>query len=403
MKPTLQIIIKYISDIIVFPIIISYVFILRFLGENRKKTRVFLGLMANNNLIYVRDALLKLDYEAKVIPWIIPAHERGAINYDLDIALRFPRMYRNFFGQLLLIYGFFFWALYKFDVFIMPFRNRLLDRTGFLMCFEFQLLHMARKKIILNPYGGDIQFSEVWKTSDNKAFKTLYLAWESDPYYSNVSSNKTLKNTRYCQQYADALIIAIDWPDYLEESEFNYLHMRCVPKISDIFSKSASKNDLFTIFHATNHAHFKGTKYLEKAVLEINKNGKICELIIFKDKAHNNVLKGIQNADVVFDQILLGAYGRLAIEAMSLGKPVICYLREDLKKLYKIWDECPIINANIDNIKEKILELMKMSNEGREIIGQKSIEYVHKYHSPEYVGERLHQIIQKVVNNDTGR
>ena len=38
----------------------------------------------------------------------------------------------------------------------------------------------------------------------------------------------------------------------------------------------------------------------------------------------------IRESDVVIDQILMGTYARLAIESMALGKPVICYLREDL-------------------------------------------------------------------------
>ena len=400
MKRTIQTIIKYIIDLLVLPILAIYAFFLKIFCETKKR-RVFIGLMANNNLVYIRNSLIKLHYVAKIIPWIIPHHEQGVINYDLNIASVFPRLYRNFFGQLLLIYGFFFWTLYRFDIFIMPFRNRLLDRTGFLTWFEFQLLRLAGKKVILNPYGGDIQFPEVWNTSENKAFKELYAAWNNDPYYSKIPSVQTRKNTHYCQKHADALIVSIDWPDYLEKGNCYYLHMRCVPDLINTFSKRNNKNKLFTIVHATNHTHFKGTQHLEDAVSDINKNGKICELIILKNAKNLDVLKAIQNADIVFDQLLLGAYGRLAIEAMSLGKPVICYLRDDFIKLYKNWNECPIVNTNIDNIKEKILELMKMSDKERETIGEKSLAYVNKYHSPEYVAKKLHEILQEVLKNDT--
>jgi glycosyltransferase involved in cell wall biosynthesis len=83
---------------------------------------------------------------------------------------------------------------------------------------------------------------------------------------------------------------------------------------------------------------------------------------------------------------------------MSLGTPVICYLRDDLKELYPSWKECPIINANIDSLKDKILEIMDMTDEQKAEIGTQSMSYVEKYHSPEYVGEKLHTIIQEVLS-----
>jgi glycosyltransferase involved in cell wall biosynthesis len=397
MKRKFQLLIKHILDVLFSPLLIMGALIARIIPK-KNIVRALIGLSPNNNLIYLRDSLNKIGYNSQVIPWIIPNHEKENIDYNLNINDFFPRLYSNFFGQLLLIYCFFLWSLFNFDLYIMPFQNRLLDRTGFLKWFEFQLLFLARKKIILNPYGGDIQFPEVWQASSDKAFKQLHKAWMEDGYYSKTNSEKTKKNNKYCTKWANALIISLEWPDYLEKGHYNYFHMRCVPS-AKAPSEVSVNNKIFTILHATNHGHFKGTQYLEEAVASINKNQKICNLIILKNTPNQEVLELIKEADVVFDQILLGAYGRLAIEAMSLGKPVLCYLREDLKEFYPNWAECPIVNANIDNIKEKIIELMKMSQEERNAIGKQSLNYVNKYHSSEYVGDKLHQIIQKVLNS----
>ncbi len=356
--------------------------------------------MPNNNLVYVRDAMIELGYDAKVIPWIVPKHEKGVIDYDLDLSIRFPKLYKNFFGQIFLTYTFFCYAIHRFDIFIMPFQNRLLDRTILLSWLEFQFLRFLSKKIILNPYGGDIQYSKVWSSKSDKASQELFLARKNDAFYSKILDNKILKNTQYCLKYSHEEILSIDWPDYLPEGLGKYLHMRCFSfqnykKTNMAHSKVDGRK--ITIIHATNHSHFKGTHHLKSAVSALNKAGENINLKIIKNKSHDEVLKEILKSDLVFDQILLGAYGRLAIEAMALGKPVMCYLREDFMKIYPQWSQCPIINVNIDTLKDKILEFISFSVKKREELGNKSKEYIEKFHSAEYVGEKLNSIIQEVI------
>ena len=61
---------------------------------------------------------------------------------------------------------------------------------------------------------------------------------------------------------------------------------------------------MFKIVHATNHEHFKGTKYLRKAVTDLKKENYKIELSILKGTSNSEVLK-ISQADVVFDQLSL--------------------------------------------------------------------------------------------------
>ena len=41
-----------------------------------------------------------------------------------------------------------------------------------------------------------------------------------------------------------------------------------------------------------------------------------------------------------------------------------------------------------------------MSPKERKVIGEQSIAYVNKYHSPEYVGRELSSIIQRVLKHE---
>lgn len=394
-KILLQFLIKCLLNIVFIPVLSIGALILQFFGKYSKK-RVFFGLMHNNNLVYVRDSLRKLGYEASMIPWIVPEHEKN-IDYDINLCIEFPRLYRNFIVQQILRHFLFLWSLCNFDVFILPFRSRFFDEMPLLSFLEFQLIHLAGKKVILNPYGGDIQYPEVWSSSSDKTMHVLFKAWMQDPYYSNVETSKTKKNIRYCERHADAIIASLEWPDYLSKIDY-YFHMRINPSVPNRDKNAPFFSDEIKILHATNHPHFKGTEYIKQAVRELSQSGVKCSLKILEGTENKIVLREVDKSDIVIDQLLAGAYGRLAIEAMALGKPVMCYLREDFIKIYPQWNQCPIINVNIDTLKDKILEFISLSINKRQEIEDKSKEYIEKFHSPKYVGEKLSAIIQEVVS-----
>ena len=60
-------------------------------------------------------------------------------------------------------------------------------------------------------------------------------------------------------------------------------------------------------------------------------------------------------ADIVVEQLIYGWWGSTGVETMSLGKPVICYLRESqMKEFNNNYPEIksiPIVKANVFNIK----------------------------------------------------
>ena len=95
------------------------------------------------------------------------------------------------------------------------------------------------------------------------------------------------------------------------------------------------------------------------------------------EKLQNNIAqKKIQNSDIIVDQLLIGSFGTLAVEGMGYGKPVICYLLEDIKE--DIFSDCPIYVAKIDNIEQK-LETLIINEYLRIELGQKGIKFVKKY------------------------
>ncbi len=350
-------------------------------------------MMHINNMTYVAQGLRLKGYYVQVVPWMIPDHELDVIPYDVNLKQKYPLLYSHFIGHYILTYWLFLCALFKFDIFLTPFRNSLLERTVWLKWLEIPLLHLGGKKVILNTYGGDVATPRLRRREDLKY--SLYNGYMDDPQYRVYNEKAIARNTRILEKQADCIISAIDHIDYLNRVD-NYFHLRCID-INKFNPQYETSNDVPVFVHAPNHRLVKGTDKIIAAIKSLNKRGFPCELKIVENTSNTKLLQIIKESDAVIDQLLLGTYARLGIEAMVLGKPVFCYLREDLYEYNQIWVHCPIININPDIIEECLEKFIKMKKEDRHEIGRLGREYVENYHSLEYIGERLHEIIQQVL------
>lgn len=390
-KVIVQLFLGIMLDILVFPILWIVCVYARFIKKNHKKN-IFIGCFPNNNYIYVASALRELNYNVTTFPLFIPQNEKNLVTYNYDIESKFPHLYKNWLGFKLINYSVFCYAVLKQDILIMPFLNRLLDRMPLLQWCEYQLLKLARKWIILNPFGSDIYTPHI--SLKDKKITTVLKDYDIDPFYSRVNEDYIARIRLYGEKHAHRIIAALDLVDHLNRVD-HLLQMRCID-LSEIKPFYEQKNRIFTIVHAVNHRLLKGTLYLIEAVNKINSHKKLINLEILENIPNKIVLEKIKNADCVADQFLMGAYGRLAIESMALGKPIICYLREDLFQLYPHWNECPIINTTIETIEKNLALLLKMSLKERKILGEKSRAYAEKYHSYQYVGQKVDAIIQSL-------
>ncbi len=360
-----------------------------------KKNTIFFGMMHINNLTYGAQAMRSKGYTVQVVPFMIPDHEVDVIPYDVNLRRKYPLLYFHFIGHYILTFWVFIWSIFNFHIFVMPFRTRILDRTVWLKFFEIPLLHLAGKKVILNTYGGDVATPRLKRRHDLKY--SLYDGYIADPRYCAYDEEAIARNTRRLEKQADFIISAIDHVDYLERVD-EYFHLRCIDTHS-IHPHYSVQNQSPVFVHAPNHRLVKGTDKIIEVIDSLNKRGFPCELKIVENTSNAELLEIIKESDGVIDQLLLGTYARLAIEAMALGKPVFCYLRKDLYKFNPIWTNCPIINVDPDNLEDELELFLKSAPEEKLKIGKKSREYVEQYHSLEYVGYRFDTIIQKVLKS----
>jgi glycosyltransferase involved in cell wall biosynthesis len=140
------------------------------------------------------------------------------------------------------------------------------------------------------------------------------------------------------------------------------------------------------ILHAPSHHHVKGTRYIQESVQKLTLKYPNIEFVCIQNAPKSDVLFYLKSAHIVIDQMLVGFYGMFAVEAMALGKPVICYIRPDI--WLDIQDDCPIINANPDNLYSCLAGLIEKKEILSEI-GRESRKYVENNHDVSVVSRNI--------------
>ena len=143
--------------------------------------------------------------------------------------------------------------------------------------------------------------------------------------------------------------------------------------------------DPVRILHAPSDREIKGTKYVIDAVERLKAAGYPVELLMLEGIPHDQVVDFCDTADLAVDQLMIGAYGTVSIEMMAKGVPVICRIRDDLRKHYPA--DLPLINAAPATI-FSTLETLLQDPDSWQAIGRQGVQYVTHEHEMHRVAVR---------------
>lgn len=128
--------------------------------------------------------------------------------------------------------------------------------------------------------------------------------------------------------------------------------------------------------------NIKGTSFVIEAVDKLRSEGVQVSLVNLSGVASCEMRFHQVQADIVVDQLIYGGYGSTALEALALGKPVICYIRPAWKQLlsshYPEWENCPIVSASPETVYE-VLRKLVIDEEYRIRIGRESRRFAEKF------------------------
>lgn len=146
------------------------------------------------------------------------------------------------------------------------------------------------------------------------------------------------------------------------------------------------------IVHSPTASIAKGSTYIIKAMEELQSQYSFTFKLI-TNVSREEALNYMKECDLFIDQLILGAHGLATCEALSLGKPVICYLSDAVSHNHFPTTDCPIVIATVDNLKEILIPLITNARLRQEI-GYKSRQYAETYHDALVVAQEARRIYQ---------
>jgi glycosyltransferase involved in cell wall biosynthesis len=255
--------------------------------------------------------------------------------------------------------------------------------------FEPFFYRLAGVKVVVMAYGGDVQ--ELTR-SPNLLFKDAY---GNDYPRHRFRRGRVSADIDRWTKYANHVIGGCEWVDYMYHwdtimlSHFAIDIQQWMPSGQDSGRASGADRKL-RILHAPNHRRLKGSQYFVDACRELVAEGEAIELVLLEGVPNDRIRDVMASVDVVADQLVIGWYAMFAIEAMAMGKPVLCYLRPDLVDLYidaglVNAGEIPIINCSPSTVKETIRRLATHPEE-LPALGRQSRQFVENHHSLDSIG-----------------
>jgi glycosyltransferase involved in cell wall biosynthesis len=168
-----------------------------------------------------------------------------------------------------------------------------------------------------------------------------------------------------------------------------------VPRVIDLNEWDVStriRDGRVRIVHAPSRRGVKGTEAVLKAVEVLKEKGLPIDFFLVEGMTHAEAREAYASADIIVDQLRIGWYGVLAVEGMALGKPVVTFIRDDLRPF--LGDTAPVAIANPRNIGQ-VLERLVSDEEWRNDVGRQGRAYVEKVHDVDRVVKELAEIYRE--------
>jgi glycosyltransferase involved in cell wall biosynthesis len=363
--------------------------------KKRERPRVFWGTVPLISIKYHQQAIRLFGYDSVSVVdelyFITARSDFDHTTWELLEKTPVLKWLPMRFKRRVVAYKTFLWALRRCDIFVFYASSMILRYTR-LKYRELWLLRLAGKKVVMLAYGGDVQVA-------SRATNLLYKHALAQDYPEYVRGEKrTLSELEYLSRFADHIVSGVDWVYYmpwwdrLTVGHFAIDMRQWQPS----GSRARSRKDKVVVLHAPNHREIKGTRFLIRACEELAAEGVPLELELLERVPNTLIHERMAEADIVADQFIIGWYAMFAIEAMSMGKPVLCYLRPDLLELHSLYataGDCPLVNTPPLQIKEVLRELVA-DPERRDELGRRGREYVEANHSLEAVGAMFDSIFR---------
>lgn len=278
-----------------------------------------------------------------------------------------PR-YAGYFGNLLRHAG-------RYDVYHFHFGRTLVPPHN----VDLPLYRVLGGRVVFHYHGCDVRNRAHMVATHRYATCT-----ECDPFCIPARQRVILESAR---RHADAEIVST--PDLLESAP----RARHVPVAVDLehYVPRPARARPALVVHAPTNRLIKGTRHVEAAYAALRNRFPGVRFVTVERVPWGELRETLAEADVVVDQLFMGWYGMVAVEAMALAKPVLCYVRPDFEARLH---DCPIVRCTKDDLTEKLAGLLSGSE--RERLGREGRAFVERENAAPVVARRLIDLYREI-------
>lgn len=221
---------------------------------------------------------------------------------------------------------------------------------------DLKLACLLGKKRFVEFWGSDIRDPEI-EIPDNPYFAAAWASGEYECRDGESRENSHRTQRKFSRHGVRLLIGSPAMAKYISAEffhEFEWTGQRIAMEdyLPVIPSANAARP---LIVHAPTAPGAKGTKYILAAVEALRSEFDF-DFQLIHGMTPQEARAWISRCDAFIDQLISGEYGVAATEAMALGKPVICYIKDSIRHCYPA--HFPVVSANPDTITSVLRELL---------------------------------------------
>jgi hypothetical protein len=309
----------------------------------RKKIKVFHGVVNYGTQAYLfAKELRKKGFDA------LSVSNKDRFKREIDVEMLnggnfVQKLIKHFWNLILKLYWF-----SKFNTFHFYFGTTLLPKQ-----WDLPFYRLFGKKVFMHYLGHDVQ---LYKDSIEK-YEVTNVRFYKGQEQALKSDTQKKKRLKYESKYVNKQIVCAP---YLSE----FVPKSCLlPLAIDVSSiefcpKVAPKEEV-VIMHAPTSRNNKGTSFILDTLKCLKNEGFKIKILLVENVSHKELIEKYKECDIFIDQILAGWYGTASIEAMAVGRPTVCFLRESYFQYIDYEKKIPIINAHPSTIYDVLKKLIQ--------------------------------------------
>lgn len=291
------------------------------------------------------------------------------IRYDLNQKSIIVRAFQRFWIK--------FSSFFKYNVFHFYYAKSLWPWN-----IDMPLYKLFGKKVVMEYLGTDIDLWLGYNGVDWRGRPVNRVKLVRRVYRQAKLVHKQLACTPRYHEFVDNSIIvplALDLTDY---------------SFHPLPSSLKEGEKVLTIMHAPTNRQGKKSDFIEAALDRLKKEGYKFNYKCVTNVTHAQLKEEYIKADIVVDQ-LNRWYGTVSVEAMALGRPVVCGFQTHLCSYDKRYKNLPIINADIYNIYDVLKDILDDKYD-LEAISKASRDFAMRVHDVRSVTKQLIDIYESL-------